>query len=231
MSLQNPSEPTSRRVFRPFFALLLCTLLAGSAWYFLPAKPHRGPGGTDLTEEWHRKLPTIARTPGGLLELATMTAPEDFTSGETTYCLGIYLGTTKAAMQVGAVFRYHVPLNSPEWSVSVRGPLCLVTAPDVAPSLPVCFDSAKVRTSAENGWARWNKVERLEDLRASVTAELGKRASDPEHLALAREACRRTVAEFVTRWLVREQDWRNDPDHQVVVRFQSEIAPDGSGRP
>ena len=229
MSLQNQPVPLLRRAVRSILTLVLCALLAVGVHHFWPAKPPLPKEVKDLTEQWRHHPPIIARALGGWLETATVTAAEDFTAGEPSHFLGVYLGTTKVAMEVDTTFRYHVPLAGAGWSVIVHGPLCLVTAPDVAPTLPVGFDSARVHASAENGWARWNKAERLEELRAGVTAELGKRAGDPEHLALAREACRRTVAEFVAQWLVQEQGWRDDPYHQVVVRFQGETVPSDDG--
>ena len=55
-----------------------------------------------------------------------------------------------------------------------------------------------------------------------MSAELAARAGSPSYLDLAREDARRTIAEFVTRWLLTEQRWSRDPDHSVVVLFPDE---------
>jgi hypothetical protein len=42
---------------------------------------------------------------------------------------------------------------------------------------------------------------------------------------LAEDAGRKTIAEFVTIWLLKETDWKRDPAHKVVVLFPGEARP------
>ena len=60
------------------------------------------------------------------------------------------------------------------------------------------------------GWARFNKEENLEALQRSMTPTL---------------AARKTIAEFITIWLLKETEWKRDPAHQVVVLFPDEARP------
>lgn len=60
------------------------------------------------------------------------------------------------------------------------------------------------------GWARFNKEENLEALQRSMTPT---------------PAARRTIAEFITIWLLKETEWRRDPAHKVVVLFPDEARP------
>ena len=60
------------------------------------------------------------------------------------------------------------------------------------------------------GWARFNKDENLEALQRSMTPTL---------------AARKTIAEFITIWLLKETEWKRDPAHKVVVLFPDEARP------
>ena len=60
------------------------------------------------------------------------------------------------------------------------------------------------------GWARFNKEENLEALQRSMTPTL---------------AARKTIAEFITIWLLKETEWKRDSAHNVVVLFPDEARP------
>jgi hypothetical protein len=75
---------------------------------------------------------------------------------------------------------------------------------------------------AESGWARFDKNDKLDELERSMTATLEQRASDAAHIQLVREACRQSVAEFVKKWLMREEHWRSDRFTAIVVVFSDE---------
>ncbi|MEO7547359.1 MAG: hypothetical protein ABIT82_02970, partial [Ramlibacter sp.] len=67
-----------------------------------------------------------------------------------------------------------------------------------------------------------NKEENLALLERSITPELEKRSELPAIRQLAIDAGRQTVREFVTTWLLKEQGWKRDPQHQVQVLFPGE---------
>jgi hypothetical protein len=83
--------------------------------------------------------------------------------------------------------------------------------------------------SASEGWLRFNEDDDLTALEQGITDELNKRANDKVHRDYVREACRRSVAEFVKTWLMKEDDWRQDRFHQIVVLFPDEAPANGAG--
>lgn len=196
--------------------LVAILALAGAAWYLIPHQSAKVDTTIMATE-----VPVVMRTPGGLLEVATVKAHERFSRSDTREFWGIFLGTTVSQIQVPVHYRYHIEL-APEWTVIIKGKTCTVVAPPIKPSLPVAFDTTQLETYSENGWARLNKHENLEDLQRSMTPELAKRAVAPSYLQLATEPARQTVREFVTKWLIKEQKWKRDPDYKVEVMFQGE---------
>jgi hypothetical protein len=74
----------------------------------------------------------------------------------------------------------------------------------------------------ENGWGRFNKDENLSELEKSMTPTLDRRALSPQHLRLSREQCRQSVAEFVQKWLMKEDRWRTDEFSSIIVVFPDE---------
>ncbi len=166
-------------------------------------------------------VPVVMRTPGGLLEIATVTVHERFKRTDTREFWGIALGTTVSIIQVPAVYRYHIELAR-EWPIAIDGKTAVVRTAEVKPSLPPAIDTARMEKYTQSGWARFNKDENLDLLERSITPELQRRAGDPAIRQLAIEAGRQTVREFVTTWLLKEQGWKNDAEHRVVVLFPGE---------
>ena len=207
-------------------AVLLAGMLALAGWFaydgwFGPAAERRG-GASGV--------PVVMRTPGGLLEIATVTVHERFKREDTRHFWGIPLGTTVSIIQVPVVYRYHIPLAR-EWPIRIHGKTAVVHAAEVQPSLPPAIDTARMEKYTSNGWARFNKDENLQLLERSITPELGSRANDPAIRRLAIDAGRQTVREFVTTWLLKEQGWQRDSAYQVRVLFPGEQEPSRPGQP
>jgi len=161
------------------------------------------------------------------LETATSSVPETFTQSDSATLFNVIpLGTTVSEIRVPAVYRYHVRLYDP-WRLVVSGPVCLVMAPQFEPSLPPAIVTDQMEKSSSTGWLRFNGDDDLATLERGITAELEKRAGDKEHRDFVREACRRSVAEFVKRWLMKEDYWRDDRFHQIVVVFPDEVTQEG----
>ena len=147
---------------------------------------------------------------------------ERFRREDTAAFWGIPLGTTTSLIQAPVTYRFHIPLAT-EWPVQIDGNTAIVRAPAAKPTLPVAFDTREMETFSHAGWARFNRQENLDALMRSITPELQKRAADPAVQQLATEAGRKTVAEFVTKWLLKEQPgWQRDAGHRVVVLFPGE---------
>lgn len=211
---------------RRTLGLALAALAAVSLWFgsakFLALPP--GIQSSVLASG----LPVVMRTPGGLLEIATVTVHERFKRTDTSAFWGISLGTTVSIIQVPVTYRYHIEMAT-EWQILVDGKTALARAGTVKPTLPVAFDSAKMEKYSQNGWARFNKDENLAALERSITTELQMRSQDPAIRQLAIDAGRQTVREFVTTWLLKEQGWKRDPQYRVVVQFPGEtVLPAGA---
>ena len=200
---------------RTLVALLLVLIFtAALVWHFYPASVVRTET-TVLAPE----VPVIMRTSGGLLEVGVIRAQERFTRHDSREFWGIDLGTTTSHIQAPAFYRYHIQLAK-EWKIIIRGKTCIVTAPQIQPSLPVAFDTSAVQKYSQNGWARFNKDDNLATLERSITPELEKRARSDTYRELVTAPARKTVEEFVTKWLLKEQKgWGSGPDYKVQVIF------------
>ena len=181
------------------------------------------PAPHDWTAEWRSDPPVVATLPGGLLETATIRMGEDFYKSDAKTWWGIYLGNTVSHIQVSATYRYGVPLADAAWEIITQGQTTVVVAPELRPSLPVAIDTGTWREKTENGWARFDKFEQLDALRRSISADLEERARDERRVALAREASRRTIGEFVEGWLVARGDGESGVFTAVKVYFPGEM--------
>ena len=209
-----------RRRIRPVtLALLLAAALAGGGWLAHERFGAPGAGGGTASG-----IPVVMRSPGGLLEIATVTVHERFTRTDTREFWGLPLGTTVSIIQVPVTYRFHIEMAR-EWPIQLQGRTATVRAGEVQPSLPVAIDTGRMEKYTQNGWARFNKDENLAQLEKSITAELQNRARDPATRQLAMDAGRKTVREFVTTWLLKEQGWKQDAGHKVVVLFPGEQPP------
>ena len=168
--------------------------------------------------------PVVMRTKGGLLEVATVRALERFTREDSRDFWGLDLGTTVSQIQVPVTYRFHIEMAR-EWPIEVRGRTAVARAPAIKPSLPAAFDTTLMEKYTKAGWARFNKEENLAALERSMTPTLAERASGDAYRGLAEDAARRTIAEFITTWLLKETDWKRDPAHKVVVLFPGEKPP------
>jgi hypothetical protein len=203
-------------------AAVIAALLFGGGWLLLRLVP--SVSQESLTRVEAAGTPVVMRTVGGRLEVATVSVVERFTRTDTKDFWGIDLGTTVSQIQAPVVYRYHIEMAT-EWPLTISGKTCIVRARALAPTLPVAFDTAATQKYTASGWARFNKAQNLDQLERSLSAEMNTRAASPRYLALARDAGRETVAEFVTIWLLREHQWRRDSDHRVIVLFPGEPPP------
>lgn len=177
-----------------------------------------------ITQTFLSALPTLARTPGGTLELATAMSTETLarTDEKTIAWEMINLGKTVSEISVPVTYRYHLNLRD-AWRLEVSGNTCLVRAPVIRPSLPPAIHTDKMQKRSDAGWARFDAREQMIELERSLTPRLSAQAGDPRRLALVREECRKTVAEFVRDWLLREDHWGRDRFRSIKVVFADEL--------
>lgn len=198
-------------------AVLLAGAVATAGWFAYDRLFAR----TIETSAAGAGVPVVMRSPGGLLEIATVTVYERFKRTDTREFWGVPLGTTVSIIQVPVTYRYHIEMAR-EWPIYIDGKTAVVRAGEVKPSLPVAIDTARMEKYTQSGWARFNKDENLQMLERSITPELQTRAHVPAIRQLAVGAGRQTVREFVTTWLLKEQGWKRDAQYKVLVLFPGE---------
>ena len=178
-----------------------------------------------ITHTFTESLPEAKDAGEGRLEVGTLENTKVFkrTNKRTILWDKISLGTTVTEIRVPATFRYHLKLSDP-WKLEVRNQQCFVIAPMMLPTTPVAIHTDKIEKRSERGWARFNKDEQMDSLMRTITPRLTSQASSDSHINLVREHARKTVAEFVRQWLMKEDHWREDRFQTITVIFADEAA-------
>jgi hypothetical protein len=167
------------------------------------------------------RAPVVMRTPGGLLEVSTITAEERFESTVNHTILGVPVGKTVALIRVPTVYRYHVELAK-EWKFADVGGSLVVVAPRVQPSLPVAINLAGLQGFSAGVWAPLFGAGQLAALQKAITPALDDKAKSDQMINLQREAARKTVTEFVEKWVLVEPRWKGLTKPTVMVFFSDE---------
>ena len=165
--------------------------------------------------------PVVMRTPGGLLEVSTVTAEERFDSSTSHTVLGVPLGKTVAQIRVPAVYRYHIPLAA-EWTLRQSGNALLVIAPRVQPTTPVAINTRKLESFTSGVWSPLTGGEATAALQRSITETLNKKAGGSDLIKLQRESARQTVTEFVKKWVLTQDRWHSTNPPAILVFFEDE---------
>ena len=226
------AKPRSKPQFTAWHLLILAGLIAfaitaGVIVWFI-SRATNPVMSESITNEFREYVPTVGSA-DGILETATSSVPETFTQRDSAWLFNIIpLGTTVSEIRVPAVYRYHIRLYDP-WKLIAAGQVCLVLAPQFNPSLPPAIITGQMEKSTSNGWLRFNGEDDLSKLEHGITKELNKRANDTVHRDFVREACRRSVADFVRTWLMKQDSWREDRFHQIVVAFPDELPGNTNG--
>ena len=193
--------------------LALLGLGFGSGWHFRPTD------GTIIMKP--EEEPIVMRTNGGLLEVSTINATEVFqrTTHETIFKIPLPWPTT-SEIRAKATYRYHVAL-APEWKFIRRENTIVVIAPPVKPSLPVAIDTATVEAKANGIWSVITGGAAIQALQKEITASLAQKAAHPTYIKLQREHARKTVNEFVKKWVLSQDKWKNQ-SYSIQVFFSDE---------
>jgi hypothetical protein len=165
----------------------------------------------------------VMRTKGGLLEVSTIRATESFDTKFVHTLLLIPIGHITPMIRVPAYYRYHIEL-APEWKVLRTNNVFTVVAPSVRPSLPVAVDLARMEKDVSGTWALlpFNGTDELTHLERSITENLAQKAASPIYIQLQRDAARKTVTEFVEKWLVTQTQWKSVSQPRIRVLFEDE---------
>lgn len=206
------------------------------AWKFFDASSsvaHRGlsvleglPGKfqtQNITQTFRESVTRIEPTHGDVLELVKLESDETVSRFDMKSLFNdtVYLGTTFSEIRVPAVYRYHLKISD-DWKLSTQGNVVTVVAPIIRPSLPPAIRTERMEKKSESGWLRFNKEASLASLEKSLTPTLERRAASPGKIRQVREASRKSVAEFVRDWLMREEQWKQGGIAAIVVVFADE---------
>ncbi len=220
-------EPRPRTALSPWYlAIAACLVVSATTAGLAVWAIYRvvNPATDTMSQQFAEYLPTVGPT-DGILETATSSVPETFTKTDSKWLFDmIPLGTTVSEIRVPATYSYFIQLSDP-WKLIARGQVCVVMAPPFYPSLPPAIDTDKMEKSTTAGWLRFNGDENLEILERDITLELNRRADDRIHRNYVRESCRQAVADFVKNWLMKENYWRSDRFHDIVVVFPDDPPP------
>ena len=178
-----------------------------------------------ITKTFTASIPEFENNQGGLLELAKVTATETFKSqDELKYdfrWFELSAGTTTTEIRVPVTYRYHLRMRD-SWRLDVSDRVCIVYAPEIRPSQPPALHTDKMEKSSDEGWARFNALEQMDELEKAITPTIRKYAADDKHIDSVRENCRKSVREFVQSWLLREGQWGEGKFDIVKVYFPGE---------
>ena len=180
-----------------------------------------------ITQTFIGSLPKVRDASGSQLEVATLENTKVFKRTNTRTILWdkFSLGANVTEIRVPATFRYHVKLPDP-WKLEVRDQQCIVISPMLRPTIPVAIHTDRIEKYSERGWARFDKEDQTDALMKSITPLLTSHASSDSHMNLVREHARKTAAEFVRHWLMKENHWREDRFRTITVIFADEAASD-----
>lgn len=208
------------------FLWAVAALCVGAGLMFLYQRPWSLNPFSRKGEEVHSGPATeilVMRTKGGLLEVSRILATEQFDTRFVYSVLGLEVGETVPHIRVPAVYRYHIEL-APEWRIIRTGSLFTVVTPPVKPSLPVAVDLARIQKDVGGTWLLlpFNRSDDLNALERKVTPTLADKAGSPAYLQLQREEARKTVTEFVKKWLVTQTPWTTESGSTIRVFFADE---------
>lgn len=165
--------------------------------------------------------PVIVRTKGGLLEVSVIKSPEIFTATKDHNILGVPVGKTVSQIRVPASYHYQIEL-APEWKILLRDKTFIVVAPRVKPSLPIGIETSKLEQHASGIWSLVTGSGQLQLLLKSISATLATKGESAEFVEFQRNEARKTVTEFVRKWLVTQEKWKNAAAYPIRVFFADE---------
>ena len=207
-----------RIILKTSLIFILIASLAGNFYQFQKA---RNAESKDMPHVYAADEAVVMRTKGGLLEVSTIKVSEQFESSSFHSFLGAPLGKTATQIRVPVVYRYHIELAD-EWRIRLRDKNFIVIAPPVKPTLPVAIDTSGMEKESSGVWSVLTGTSLLNKLEHSITPVLALRAKSPRYVGLQREASRKTIKEFVNKWLITQEQWKSSSAYPIRVYFSDE---------
>jgi hypothetical protein len=165
-------------------------------------------------------VPVVIRTSGGMLEVATVRHRRNFNLTNVLTVAGLRIPFCKATASytLDVALTYRVRLAR-DWSALYRDKRLEITAPRLEPSLPVAFDTTRMRTALQE--CPFMPPGTQAQLLRLISGQLEKDAEGPAYLQLAENGgARETVREFVRKWLVSQKAYDIPTDIPIDVTFQ-----------
>lgn len=184
-----------------------------------------------IEESFRQSVTLISSTNGDVLEVATLESDESVVRYDmkSIFNESFPLGTTISEIRVPVVYRYHILLSG-NWSLRLEeGGQVVVHAPALRPTLPPAIRTEGMQKKSEAGWLRFNSAESLALLEKNLTQTLENRAGNQSHINLVREASRKSVAEFVKKWVLSQQGFNAGQVRSITVLFPDEVPAQSRG--
>jgi len=158
-----------------------------------------------VTQSFVASLPRIADAGGGRLELASVERNETLRDVDTLSLFGesFSLGTSVAEIKVPVVYRYYIDLEE-AWELDLQDGLCRVLAPRLRASLPPAIQTQHMEKKIENGWARFNGSQKMQELEKQLTPTLVQYAEEASLMILVKQQARKSLSRFVHQWLLQQ---------------------------
>ena len=177
-----------------------------------------------MTQSFVSSLPMISDAGSGRLELASVERQEILRDEDTLMILGnrLSLGTSVAEIKVPVIYRYYVSLDDP-WQMEIKEGVCHVMAPRLRLSLPPAIQTQHMEKKVQNGWARFNASQKMNEMEKQLTPTLVQYAADEHLMTQVRDQSRKTLSRFVQQWLLQTGQVRGEkaPDF-VQIQFGDE---------
>lgn len=196
---------------------VIVLLLAVAGGYFWWSR------GGDLDPSAPDDFPVVMRTNGGLLEVATLKHRRTFNLTNEITILGFPMPFCKetASYTVDTYITYRVRLAQ-RWVAEFKQQHLYVTAPPLEPSLPVAFDTSRMRATIKS-CSLVPSMDTQNDLLRRISGRLKQDALDPRRIAFVKDhGARDTVREFVQKWLISQKGYNIPANTPIDVAFKGE---------
>lgn len=168
-------------------------------------------------------IPVVVRTNGGLLEVATIHHRRAFDLTKAFTILGYQVPFCKetATYTVDAAITYRIRLAK-RWVGDYTGGTLYLSVPPPEPSLPVAFDTSRLRATLD-GCRLAPSLNTKDELLRSISSKLATDAKQAGYMRLARgDEARATVEEFARKWLIGQNSYNLPSSTPIEVSFNDE---------
>lgn len=181
---------------------------------------------TEINTTFRESIQKITPNKGDILEVAQLESDETLTRVDSKSLFDnlFYLGTTISEIKLRVTYRYHIKLSE-EWSVTPQGETLLIIAPQIRPSLPPAIHTDTMEKRSDEGWLRFNAKENMQKLEASLTPTLENMSLTPAKLLLVKSSAKMSVEEFVKKWILTQESWKESHFKSIQIAFPDDFPP------